>query len=602
MNRHAQRSIRLLAAACAAALAVLAGATTDLVLHRRAQIEHKVFVERAAVQDFETALDSGAARIVDGQVRIDEAQLAAEVPSDRRRRLVRALASRSTVDGDRVRIDDTPVSVRNPRLEGSRSRVPRGRILDRRLRVLADSVPVPGRDCRGRIYPYREATFPVTGVAVAGARTQGLERRLDRVLTGEMEAMPSRGQVLGSTPLQTGDDVVLTVDAELQRAAYEALDGQRGAVVVLDVDTGEVLALVSAPAWDPNVWDFDLDHRTPWRNTFDPEAWEQAGYDRELRPMCDRAAGETHPPGSTFKIVTAAAWLAGGHDPAASVRCVGRDPGTRLRCHIHRNAGPSVEMDLRNAIADSCNTFFGLAGQEVGPGLAAAAHAFGFNGGFDLLTGLSGASWPTAESFAFAERGDDGTWIDHDERWYRANRYLVAQGAIGQNVVEASPLQMAVVTATVANGGHSVTPHVLKELRAGRDPADPSDTGKGYLHITGEPGEQVLAEDHVKLLQQGMADVMTDGTGRRLADTDADSGHAFIETADGRRIPIAGKTGTAEVATGDPHSWFIGYAPANAPRVAVAVMIEHGGPGALAAGPVGVAVLGWASSPVAKHL
>lgn len=591
MNPRARQSIRLAALMCAIALSTLGLLTAEKVFRTAPETERKLFVEHDALADFEAALHGDAVRVEGGELIVDDERLAELIPSSRRRLLVRALAKEARIDGDSLAIDKTPVSVRNPRLQGSHSPVPRGRILDRRLRVVAESLPVPGRDSRGRIYPYGAAAYPVTGAAVTSARTQGLELRLDDVLRGGLDGHPSRDRALALHPPQAGDDVVLTIDAEMQEAIYRALDGQRGAVVLMDVDTGELLAYVSAPSWDPNVWDYDLRTRRPWRNTFDPEAWEQAGFDREERPMLDRAGGESKPPGSTFKVVTASAWLADAHAPSESVRCLGRSRETRLRCHIHRLDTADHSMDLVPAIAESCNTFFGLAGQTLGPSLEHTATGFGFNSRFDLLAGVPDASWDTVPSFAFAERGDDGGFAPHDERWYRANRYLVAQGAIGQNVVEATPLQMAVVASVIANGGRMVDPHLVKELRTGRDPSVRDDHGVGYLHVVSTPGPQVVPAEHAALVQRGMVMVMADGTGRKLTHEETADGLPAARNSRGQLVSVAGKTGTAEVKDKEPHSWFIGYAPADSPRIAVAVLVENAGAGAEAAAPLGVAVL-----------
>ena len=591
MNPRARQSVRIVALLCAIVLSTFGLLTADKVFRSAPEIERKVFVESAALADFGAAVDADAIRVEGAELVVDDERLAELLPSSRRRLLVRALAREARIDGDWIRIDDTPVSVRNPRLQGSHSPVPRGRILDRRLRVVAESLPVPGRDSRGRIYPYGAATYPVTGAAVTSARLQGLELRLDDLLRGGLDDHPARARALALHPPQAGDDVVLTIDAEMQRAIYEAFDGRRGAAVLMDVDSGEVLAYVSAPSWDPNVWDYDLDTRRPWRNTFDPEAWEQAGFDREVRPMLDRAGGESKSPGSTFKVVTAGAWLAAGHLPTESVTCLGRSRATRLRCHLHRLDTEDHAMDLLPSIAESCNTFFGLAGQSLGPSLGATATGFGFNGRFDLLAGVPDATWSTAPSFAFAERGEDGTFQLHDERWHRANRYLVAQGAIGQNVVEATPLQMAVVASVIANGGRMVDPHLVKELRTGRDPSAGDDHGVGYLHVVSTPGAQVVPPEDAALIQRGMVMVMSDGTGRKPVSEETADGLPAVRNSRGQLVSVAGKTGTAEVEDQDPHSWFIGYAPADRPRIAVAVLVENAGAGAEAAAPLGVAVL-----------
>lgn len=437
---------------------------------------------------------------------------------------------------------------------------PRGQILDRDGVPLATSIDTARPGVAPRLYPLGAAGFPVTGAAVPGAAPRGLERHLDAYLSGANGDDPA--------------DVVLTIDADLQRIAHEALNDQQGSAVLLDVRTGEVLAKASTPSWDPNVWEQRPDGT--WHNTIDPARWEAAGYDLDARPMHDRAAGETFPPGSTFKIVVASALLehelANIHLPY----CTGRSRFTGLRCHPAFNPCPPLSW----AVSESYNNYFATGGISLGPDLRAHAEAFGFNQSFDLLAGVPVATWPTAISPAFADRD-----APRDAAWFTHNPHLVAQGSIGQNEVEATPMQMAVAAAVVANGGRSITPHLVREMRA------PAGSTSTTIRIEGSPGQRVIEADHAEMIRGAMVEVLRGGTAAGVVPLEGKGRVPTAYATSGLAVTVAGKTGTAEVEGEEPHSWFVAFAPVDEPRFAVAVVVENGGAGAEAAAPIGVAVL-----------
>jgi len=456
----------------------------------------------------------------------------------------------------------------------------RGRLLDRQERVMATSVASNRSGPSPRLYPYGEAAYPVTGAAVPGASLRGLEAHLDGVLEPDSVADEGTDDALAAL---RGGDVVLTIDAELQQMAYDKLEGRRGAAVVLDVQTGEVLAMVSSPSWQPNVWQRRPDGS--WANRIDIEAWGRAGFDLVGRPMHNRAVDEIFPPGSTFKLVTAASALQHRVSVNSRTSCSDRHPITGLRCHTHLHKEPSITW----ALAESCNHYFGSCGLLLGSRLRHTANAFGFNEGFDLTRGVPGISWTTASSRAFEKPLSGGGRSVHSSVWFSGNPALVAQGAIGQNEVEATPLQMAVVAAVIANGGHAVDPHLVREIRPSSARLASRTSPLSRIRIVGTTGERLLARKHARCIRKGMIEVFTEGTAAGSVAIEGSLPTSY--SSSGHRVTVAGKTGTADVEGKEPHSWFVGFAPVDEPRVAVAVLVENGGPGATVAAPIGVRVL-----------
>lgn len=416
---------------------------------------------------------------------------------------------------------------RNPRVAAAAASPTRGRILDREGRVLAQSRPDGGRAYA------TAAAVHVVGYLSARYGSAGAELAYHDELEGSaaggwLDAL--RTEFLRSS--LRGKDVRLTIDLDVQLAAAEALGARKGAVVALDPRTGDVLAMVSWPNWDPNRFE-----------ELAPQLFQHPD-----APLLNRATQGQYPPGSTFKVVTAAAALSEG--------IVG--PDTLVTCDeayvIHGYAiscgnvpqGPGT-YPFREAFAYSVNAVFADIGVQVGwQRLLEAARAFGF--GSDL-----GFPLPVTPSTVVGE----GAQLDD---------VLLASTAFGQGEVSVSPLQMAVVAATVANGGLRPQPRLLLQVESPdgsvRTPAPPEPT-------------PALAREVAEALRGMMVDVV------RLGQADA-------------AIPgvtVAGKTGTAETGRGTSHAWFIGFAPAEDPQVAVAVIVEDGGRGGAVAAPIARAVM-----------
>lgn len=373
-----------------------------------------------------------------------------------------------------------------------------------------------------RAYPDGETWAPVTGWFTRVHGSSGLERTYGAELAGTDSAQAfTRMMDLLTGRRPAGADVSTTLDADAQRAAMRALGDKKGAVVALDWSTGEVLALASTPTFDPN--------RLSGLDTAEAgEAWD-ALLNAEDEPLKNRAAREVYPPGSTFKLLTAAAALEHGIQPEDEVASPNSLPlpGSTHSMGNSTDCGGTTTT-LERALATSCNTAFGQLGLDLGADtMLDMAERFGFNADPTIDLQAAASRYPT----------------DADEA-------QTALSAIGQFDVAASPLQMAQVVAAIANDGTLMRPHMVSQVR----------TNDLQVLSTNRPEElgQPISEATARQLQQMMRTVVKEGTGRPAR-------------IDG--LTIGGKTGTAQTAPDrPPYAWFVGYA--EDPKVAVAVFIE----------------------------
>lgn len=393
----------------------------------------------------------------------------------------------------------------------------------------------------------------------------GLEKRWERHLAGrsggekvEVDATGRKVRVIHRLKATPGHNVVLTLDMDIQQVAYHALKGKEGAIVVLHVDTGAVLALVSTPAFDPNSF----------ARGMTPEEWRQLAADDET-PLHNRALQGHFPPGSTFKIVTALAALQEGViAPDQTLFCGGSyKVGNRVLRDWKKYGHGHIAM--HQALVQSCDVYFYQLAQRLGVDeIARYARRFGFGEPTGIeLDGESGGVVP------------DRAWKRRrfGESWYRGETPLVA---IGQGYLGVTPLQMASLVATVANGGTVYRPWFVQRVL--------SPEGK-VMEEYGpvRTGTVNLKEENLAIVRQALFDVVHGrrGTGKR---------------ARSEIVDIAGKTGTAQVAEmrGETvksedlpyairdHAWFVAYAPARKPEIAVATLVEHGGHGGATAAPI----------------
>jgi penicillin-binding protein 2 len=398
---------------------------------------------------------------------------------------------------------------------------------------------------------------------------QGIEKIYNALLMGEDGArkvvVNSVGREIETLEDESydpteGNRLRLTIDADVQKAVEDGFraGGYNGAAVVLDPRTGEVLAFTSLPAFDPNTFATGIDR----------SAWNALNSDR-LLPLSDRALQGRYSPGSTFKMTVAAAALEEGViTPDFKVHCGGSAVfwGRPFKCH---KAGGHGTVDLRRAIAQSCNVYFYTIGNMTGIDRIhkwATALGIGVKSGIDLPNEVEGIM-PSTEW----KRRRTG------EKWYPGETISVA---IGQGQVSVTPISMAVMMATLANGGTRVTPHLLQAV----------DEGRGWTPATPPAPQSTvrMKPENIQAIRDGLWMVVNDGgTGGRA------------------RLPgydVAGKTGTAQVisleggraASGRTtrdlrdHGWFVFFAPRDNPQIAGAIFAEH-------------AEHGYSAAPIAKH-
>jgi penicillin-binding protein A len=445
----------------------------------------------------------------------------------------------------------------NPRIAEEARRVVRGKILDRTGRVLAENVP----DDDGNSHrEYRVGGMShVVGYHSERFGNSGIEEKYDEYLSGARSADPVERFLDSLYHRPTvGSDVTLTLDARIQESAVNALGGAPGAIVVLDPKTGAVLAMASAPTFDAGAVEVN---------------W-QALLDNPARPLVNRAVGASYTPGSTFKIVTAGAALnLKLLDPRQPFRCVDPIQIDQLRVDC-RNHAHLANVNYFEAFAWSCNRTFALTALELGtPKLQLAD---GLKAPFPWQDAL-GSSSSRLDEYAHRfwigrpipfEIGVEAGQLKGSTAWYPS---LLAQTGFGQGELATTPLHMALVAASVANGGNIPAPYLTTEIKAPSGTVSTQNRGGGTL------GRAIDAETAKTLNEMMLLSVDT----------------AYAKPAAIANVRVGGKTGTAEAGPDGttPHSWFVGYAPADDPRIAVAVIMEHRGSGTDFATPAARAVM-----------
>lgn len=450
-----------------------------------------------------------------------------------------------------IRSQELSTAPDNPAVVAAARQILRGRIVDRNGKVLASNE----RDENGE--PYRvyssKIVSPVVGYASRLYGSAGIERSFGAELTGLSDPDPIRNLLKKfQTDPYDPQSLTLSLSFELQRAAVRGLGDDRGAVVMLDPRTGEVLVLASTPTFDASAIANPVTSK---------KAFEAAADDR-AKPLLPRATQGRYVPGSVFKIVTAVAALGSGAiEPTTTFpgqQQAERDglvvEGFRIREH---GGVPVRRFDLAHATEVSSNIFFALAGLETGgENLAEYAARMGFGAPLDF-------DLPTAVSQITNARGSEpGGFIDRVE---------LANAAYGQAETFVTPLQMALVAATVANDGELMRPHLVTAL-------------------TGKDGTRSLAPRSLRqVISKADADAITTAMVRAV---EGELGRQFTPGAKVPGVETAGKSGTAELGgRGEPHSWFIGFAPADDPQIAIAVLVERGGRGGERAAPLAGSLL-----------
>jgi len=405
---------------------------------------------------------------------------------------------------------------------------PRGVIQTADGTVIAQSVPSNNAFKFQRQYPLGPLFAHVTGYFSFTYGSEGVEREYNDALTGKVRKDGFNPRDLLIERDKTGN-LTLTLRRDLQELATQQLGDRKGAVVALDPRTGAILALADFPTYDPSS--LASHSQEPVR-----QAWTELNADPD-KPLLPRTYRERYPPGSSFKVVTTAAALATGTAtptqpsyPTLRELPLPNSGGQTLA----NFGGGTCGGPLPEALRVSCNTSFAQLGMDLGAQkMSGAANDFGFNKvpPIDLPYGAA-SNFPPASSFARDQPG-------------------LAKSAIGQQDVAATPLQMALVAAGIANNGVIMTPHVMAEIRDAE--------GEVLQRYDPKPWLTAVPPSVANQTRDMMVGVVAGGSGTR---------------AQIPGVAVAGKTGTAQTGLGKSHTWFISFAPAEAPRVAVAVMLE----------------------------
>lgn len=464
----------------------------------------------------------------------------------------------------------------NPQVIAAHRSLPRGSIFDAQGQLLASSQVVDGTSRR----TYTDPAFShVIGYASLRFGATAVEQAWDDLLTGRTDPNPLRdlvNDILARQP--DAHDLTLTIDRRLQDFAAGQLAGNVGAVVAIDPRTGAILAMVSSPTYDATGFSGDPDTA-------------QAAFDAVLgspdNPLLDRSRRGHYVPGSIMKVLTTAAALdAGAITPETTFPDQPQQEtdgfvvdGFTIREHDLSPVKPAL-WSLSPALQVSSNIFFAHVGLELGPErYLDYAHRFGFCSGIRIGSSARGLS---ADPSYVSTRVDGGCapFIDRVE---------LASAAFGQAQVSVTPLQMALLAASIANDGVVPHPFVVRDLRTHAEAPTGGPTDSVLESYGGEGGDRGVSSQVASEVRSAMIDAVEGPLGRLYAGAGAVSRFGVSGTL------TAGKTGTAERGPGlKPHSWFIGFAPAqegSTPSIAIAVIVEGGGTGSGHAAPIGGAVM-----------
>ena len=394
----------------------------------------------------------------------------------------------------------------------------------------------------------------------------GVEKSYDRHMRGmagqksvEVDALGHEKKASVVERPQAGNDLYLTIDVRLQKVAEDLLGTEQGAIVALDPNTGDILAMASRLGFDPNVLSRELTAKQ----------WVEIVQD-EGRPLNNRASQGQYPPGSTFKIPMAVAALeTKTMSPSSTVFCNGGYQFGKRLYHDWKASGHGY-VDLHNALVHSCDVYFYTIGQRMGIDVMAE---FGRDFGLGKATGVELPSERSGimPSTAWKQKAKNEQWLPGE----------TISAAIGQGYVTVTPLQMASLVGTVANDGVSYRPRLVQAVM---------DRMSGNLQeLPAVPRGKINAKPETfRVIKEALADVVTKGTATK---------------AKSSLVTIGGKTGTAQVAalrTGPEenipkkfrdHAWFVAFAPVESPKIAVAVLAEHMGHGGAAAAPLAKEVI-----------
>lgn len=417
-----------------------------------------------------------------------------------------------------VRADTFVNSPYNQRQDAFAQKVVRGQIADRNGNVLART-DVAEDGTETRVYPYGPVFAHVVGYSDTELGKTGLESVENFELLTSNAFFVEKIQNEFNGNKNQGDTVVTTLDAELQQAAYDALGDNKGAVVVMEADTGKILSMVSKPDYDPNNIYAD---------------WETLNTDEENSPLLNRATSGSYAPGSVFKIVTALAYMRQDSNyPSYTYDCTGSISMGNTTIPCFNNTVHGFE-DLRSSFANSCNSSFANIGLSMDiDGYRGTAEDLLFNSSLPSVLNY------TKSSFALNEESDTAE---------------IMMTAMGQGKTTVSPYHMALITQAVANGGTLMEPYLVEQVT--------NYTGTEVRRNVPKSYRRLMTSEEAAQLKEYMTAVVNEGTGYELS---------------GRSYTVAGKTGTAEYSLVDgekTHSWFVGFTNVDNPELVISVITE----------------------------
>ncbi|MBA3328938.1 MAG: hypothetical protein H0T43_11620 [Solirubrobacterales bacterium] len=426
-------------------------------------------------------------------------------------------------------------------------RIRRGLIRARGGDLLARSVQGEAGLFTRRYTDAAELFAHAIGYSFIGRGRAGLERERNEALIGERNALTSVFDELRGEQ-QEGDNIITNLDPGAQRVAQRALNGRKGSIVAIEPETGKVRVMLSVPGYDPG-------------DVRDNATFRRLNSDEDNAPLVNRATQSTYPPGSTFKVVTAAAALDSGRFTPDST--VNGDSGKPISGVPLANFGGKDfgSITLTTALTNSVNTVWGQVAEQLGKEtMDQYMERFGFNAEPPM-------DYPKQQLVPSGIYAEDGELLDVESQAVDIGRV-----AIGQERLLVTPLQMAMVAAAVANGGELIQPRLTDRI-VDRD-------GRTIEEIEPESMGRVMKRSTAAQLTAMMGRVVEEGTGTAAALSGID---------------VAGKTGTAEIVaeTDVNQPWFIGFAPQGGPEIAIAATIERqqGGQGGVDAAPIAKAVL-----------
>ncbi len=426
------------------------------------------------------------------------------------------------------KVKDLNSSVYNTKDIANMDKYIRGTILSADGSVLAQTdVLDDGEEVR--VYPFANKFAHIIGYATNGQ--SGLEAACNKELLSSHVSALSRQEDEGDTKTR-GDSVVVTLNANLQSVAYDALGSYNGAVVALEPDTGKILAMVSKPDFDPNTIG---------------EVWESLVTDNTSSVLLNRATQGLYPPGSTFKILTTLAYMRQkpGEFQNFQYDCISQITVNDVTINCYNNTVHGQE-DLKGAFSHSCNTAFAKIGMDLdNEDFISVCEEFLFNRSLPVTLQHSTSQFNLNRDASYGEQ---------------------MTTAIGQGETLMTPLHMAMIAATVANGGILMKPYCIDRVQ----------TWEGDLVSTTKPSryKRLMTEEEARILKEYMQETVLNGTATELG---------------WYNFTAAGKTGSAEYISGGQegtHSWFVGFSDVADPDLVVAVIAENGGTGSQTAVPI----------------